>query len=365
MKKHLLLLSLLLGIAQLSFSQDIPLYSQKLTNAFLYNPAVAGLTYGSITYAYQQSYNNIPNAPKSNFLSFHAPIKKHKFGIGLNLYQEDVNFISNTFVSAAFAHHIRFNRTSSVSMGISGEYNMMGLSGQTNSTVEDPEYQNLVNGVSDDIDFSAGIVYQTTFYKIGISGNRLGTAWLKKENSQVLSSYYTAFIQGMIPLRGGDDVLEPSITYRKFSDTNNSLDFGLYYTYNNRITLGAAWRSGGVANFTAGVRVRPKVLIGYSHEIFLGDLSKQLGATNQFTLRFDFNEYSYKNKFVQDYKASLAYRRKILSRPIVGSKTPQEFHKKEKRRKHMSPNKRYQSVRHHKYNGGRHGITPKSQQIRR
>ncbi len=364
MKKILLLLILSL-YSLISFCQDIPLYTQKLTNSFLYNPAVAGHTFGSVTYTYQQSNNNIPNAPTSNFLSLHAPIRKHKFGFGLNLYQEDVNFISNTFLSTAFAHHIRLDRTSSLSMGVSGEYNMMRLSGNTNSNREDPEYQYLANGGADDIDFSGGIMYQTTFYKIGVSGNRLGAAWLKKENSQVLTSYYTAFFQGMIPLRHGNDILEPSMTYRKFSDTNNSLDFGLYYTYNNQVTIGAAWRSGSVANFTAGLRVAPKVLIGYSHEIFLGDITKQLGATNQFTLRFDFNEYSYKNKFVEEYKASLAFRRKTLSKPVVGSKSPQEFHKKEKRRKYMSPNKRYHTVKRHKYKGKQHGITPKSQRIRR
>ena len=208
-------------------------------------------------------------------------------------------------------------------------------------------------------------MFQTTYYKIGLSSNRLATAWFKDENSHVLSDYYTGFIQGMIPLRSGNDILEPTVTYRKFSSTNNSIDLGVYYTYNNRITGGAAWRSGGVANFTLGVRVMPKVLIGYSHELFLGDISKQTGASNQFTLRLDFNEYSYKNRFVAEYKAALAYRRKTLSKPVVGSRTPQEFHKKEKRRKHMSPNKRYHSVKRHKYKGGKHGITPKSQQIRR
>ncbi len=365
MKKLILLLSLITGLINPGVSQDIPLYSQKLTNSFLYNPAVAGNTFGSITYAYQQSYSNIPNAPKSNFLSFHAPLNKHKFGFGVNLYQEDVNFLRNTYLSTAFAYHIRFNKTNMLSMGVSGEYNMLRLNGQTNSSQEDPEYQKLANGSIDDIDFSAGLVFQTAYYKIGLSSNRLATAWFKDENSRVLSNYYTGFVQGMIPLRGGNDILEPYVTYRKFSNTNNSLDIGLYYTYNNRLTGGAAWRSGGVVSLTAGVRITPKVLIGYSREIFLGDISKQTGATNQFTLRFDFNEYSYKNKFVEAYKASLSYRRKVLSRPIISSKSPEQFHKKQKKFKKLSPNKRYQAVRRPKHHYKQKGITPKSQQMKR
>lgn len=365
MKKILLLFIFFISLSTHVFCQDIPLYSQKLTNSFLYNPAVAGNTFGSVTYAYQQGYNHIPNAPQSNFLSVHAPWKKHKFGVGVNLYQEDVNFLRSTYASAAFAYHIRFNRTNVFSMGVAGEYNMLRLSGNTNSTAEDPEYQNLVNAKLNDADFSMGIMYQTKFLKLGLSGNRLGTAWLKRDNKQVLSSYYTAFVQGMIPVRSGNDVLEPSLTYRNFSGTNTSLDVGLYYTYNNRLTAGAALRTGGVMCFTAGVRVAPKILIGYSHEIFLGDVNKQMGSTSQFTLRFDFNEYSYKNKFREDYKASLAYRRKTLTKIVVGSKSPREFHKKEKRRKFMTPNKRYHGVKRYKHLGTNHGITPKSQQIKR
>ena len=50
----------------------------------------------------------------------------------------------------------------------------------------------------------------------------------------------------MIPMRGGDDMLEPYAAFRKFSDTNNTWDLGLYYTYNDKIIAGqpcakAAW----------------------------------------------------------------------------------------------------------------------------
>lgn len=322
-------------------AQDIPMYTQQLTHSFLYNPAIAGNTFGSLTYSYQQAYSKVSNAPKSHFLSFHAPLVKHKFGMGVNVFQEEVNFMKNTYLAAAFAHHIRFGRNM-LSMGVSGEFNMMRLNGNTNSNPEDPEYLRLANGI-DDMDFSAGLVFQSTFFRVGASANRMATAWIKNENSQVLSSYFTTFAQGMIPLRGGEDILEPTITYRKFSETNNTLDVGLFYTYDNRFTAGAGWRNSDAATFVAAVRITPKFLVGYSYEMFMGDLRSQVGGTNQITLRLDFNDYNYKDRFRDDYKDAVSYRRKSLSRgsSYSGSKSPKQLHKQMKKLSAHSPNKRY------------------------
>src|SRR5690349_16368809 len=126
--------------------QDIPLFTQKLTNSFMYNPAVAGLNVGSLTYAYRMSYGQVSNAPRNHFLSIHTPIAGHKIGVGVNYYQEDVNFIKNSYASAAFAYHLRVSKASSLSFGISGEYNFMRLNGATNSSQDDPVYLKLANG---------------------------------------------------------------------------------------------------------------------------------------------------------------------------------------------------------------------------
>ena len=78
----LLILSLILTLSlpHTANAQDIPLFSQKLTNSFIYNPSLAGHTFGSVTYAYRQNYSNVQGAPKNNFISMHAPFANHKIG---------------------------------------------------------------------------------------------------------------------------------------------------------------------------------------------------------------------------------------------------------------------------------------------
>jgi type IX secretion system PorP/SprF family membrane protein len=331
---------LLLLISGYLCAQDVPLFSQYMTNSFIYNPAVAGHSSGSLTYSFRKSFSQIQNAPQINFLSVQTPMADNRFGFGANLYQEEVNFLKNTYASAAFAYHLQINRANVISFGVSGEYNSLRLSGQTNSTIEDPDYQKLANGDLNDVDFSFGILYHNRFVKFGLAANRLATTWIKDPEQYILSDYYSGFVQGSIPLRGGKDVLAPYVSYRTFSELDNNLDIGLYYTYNDLLVAGLAFRNGPVASASVGFRVAKRFLIGYTNEVYLGDTRSQIGSTNEITLRLDFKKYSYKVDYHADYKNSVAYRRKT-SATHSGSKTPAAFHAKQKKFTKHSPNKRY------------------------
>lgn len=352
----------LLGLLHLpGAAQDIPLFSQKLTNSFIYNPATAGLGFGSATYSFRQNYANVKGAPTNNYLSLHTPLLNHKVGVGGNIYQEDVNFIRNLYASGAFAYHLYFDQTNVLSMGVSGEYSSSRLNGQTNSDINDIDYQRLSNGDIQAFDFSFGLNFKSRLFQLGIAANRLGSEWL--QDSASFTSYYSAYAQGTFPLRGGADLLEPYVAYRKLSPINNTIDIGLFYTYNNRFIGGVGLRnsqatkfdensnniSGQILNASLGFKITNNLMIGYSREMVMGNIGGYVGAANEFVIRMDFNnkETAQKNNFRADYKNSLTYRRKSLSTAYgksVGSKSPQQLKKKQKKYAPYSPNKRYQNV---------------------
>jgi type IX secretion system PorP/SprF family membrane protein len=326
-------------------AQDIPLFSQKLTNSFIFNPALAGHTFGSLTYSFKQNYNKVKDAPQNHFLSIHSPIANHRFGIGASIYQEDVTFLRNTYLSGAFAYHIALDKLTTLSFGVSGEMNSFGLNGNP-SQIHDSELDAYDKGIKQ-YDFSFGTHFQNRFVKIGLASNRLSTAWLKDTSNAVLSNYFSGFAQGLIPMRSSEDLLEPYIAFRKLSQTNHTIDIGLYYTYDNKITVGAAMRSGKVFSPTLGIRVSKYLMFGYSREMILGNVGGFIGAANEFTIRFDFNDESYKERFSSDYKSSVAYRRKTMSGPSgkPGSRSPKQTAKKQKKLAPYSPNRRYQNTK--------------------
>lgn len=347
--KRLLPVTFLLCIcAQAALAQDIPLFSQKLTNSFVFNPALAGHTFGSATYSFKQNYSKVEGSPQNHFLSIHAPIANHRFGVGASIFQEDVTFLRNTYASAAFAYHLALNSLNTFSMGLSAEYNSIGVNGLPNFAYNgnDEAFDDIVGNRSNNFDFSFGINYQNRFLKLGLAANRLSAGWINKDKSTI-SYYYSGFVQGLIPLRAGEDLLEPYVAYQKLSETNNTFSGGLFYTYNNLITLGGAMRSGNVVSATLGFRLSKFVMLGYSREMITGNVGGFVGAANEFTLRFDFNDQSYKERFRSDYKSAVSYRRKTLSGPTgkAGARNPKQIRRTQKKLAPFSPNKRYQNTK--------------------
>jgi type IX secretion system PorP/SprF family membrane protein len=331
--------------------QDIPLFSQKLTNSFIYNPSFAGLGMGSLTFSRRSNYSNVEGAPVNNFLSLHTPFNNGRFGIGINVFQEDVNILKNTYASGAFAYHINFDKYSKLSFGLSGELNSLRLNGANlqDDQGNDEILNNLREGKNNTADFSFGTSYANQYVKLGLAVNRIGAAWLKSDSVKLLSNFYSGFAQGTIRIRGDQDLLEPYIAYRKFSETNNTWDAGLFYTYNDKITAGAAVRKGGVFNFTLAYHLSKYLMVGYSREMLTKGLGGFTGASNEFTIRLDFNNQAAKVKFRDDYKSSLSYRRKTLTtsaakRTTSGGRNPKQLHKAQKRVAAYSPNRRYQNT---------------------
>jgi type IX secretion system PorP/SprF family membrane protein len=298
-------------------AQDIPLFTQKLTNSFLYNPSVAGHTFGSITFSHRRLWSGVLGAPTTNFLSFHTPIARHRFGFGVNFYQDKIGVTENVFGSGAFGYHIRISDNTMLSFGGAAEYNNLRINlGRVD--VNDPN-DNLLSsqtGSKSYVDFSAGTSYKSKYFMVGASVNRLNALTHSQDTVLQFPAFYSGFLQFRIPLVKGRDVLEPIINYRTLVQGSQQVDAGLYYTFNEVATLGGGYRTGGVINMTASIRINKSVLIGYSRDVYSGGVTRGIGASNEFTIRFDFKDESYyrktKHARVINTKA-MAVRRKTLS----------------------------------------------------
>ena len=345
-----------------SVAQDIPLFSQKLTNSLIYNPAIAGSTFGSTTYTFRKNYANVKGAPQDNLLSLHTPLLNYRLGVGGTVYQEQVNFIRSTFSSLAFAYHIHFDKKSFFSMGISGEYRSLQINGTSNTVGDDPVLDAIGMGKANTFDISYGMNFQNQFIKVGFSANRLATQWI---NTGLAHGYFTGMVQGMIPTRGGEDLFEPYFMFRKFSDVNNVYDLGLYYTLKDKFIFGVAGRnspSGNLSytilNATLGFKPSKQLMIGYSNENILGGVGGFAGMANEVTLRYDFNNKAYKETFRSNFKESVNFRRKTMARSYSGTK-----HTQKNKLKAFSPNTRYQNTK--KLSGGRKISAKKPSRIKK
>ena len=285
-------LLILVSIGQIK-AQDIPLFSQKLTNSFIYNPAMAGLEHGSATLAHRSHFSNVSGAARDNFFSLHAPFVDHHIGVGINLFSEKVNFVNNIYASAAFAYHLDLGSPGTLSMGLSGEYNSLGF--DQNKVIGDLDDPMIAERESR-LDFSFGLNYQHPYFRVGISTNRMASLFDMGKKAHLLSGYYSVYTAGLLPVRGGADLLEPTLSYRKLSEVTDIWNVGLYYTYDNLILAGLAYQKGDLLSLTAGVKVAQKLWVGYSYEMINTTYKASLGSTSEITLRYDFKENNYRER---------------------------------------------------------------------
>jgi len=347
--KRPLLIFLLVSWTVVAFAQDVPLFTQKLTNSFLYNPSVAGNTFGSLTLSHRTMWSGVQDAPSTNMFSIHTPFAQHKFGTGLNFYQDKIGITETIYGSAAFAYHVKITDDRMFSMGVSVEYNNLKVDPSKADVVDGNDQLLRSEASQNHVDYSFGLSYKSKYMKLGAAANRIGSMLGISDSTADFPAFYSGFVQFMVPLANDRDVLEPTLIYRSFAQGEPQFDAGLFYTYNDFATLGGSYRTGGTMSMTAALKFKKRILVGYSRDMFLGDFNKSVGAANEITIRLDFRDESFytksKNARTINTKA-LAIRRKTISmyqakgRPMHQS---DKYRKKVKNNSFMSPNYRMNS----------------------
>ncbi|MBL0742371.1 type IX secretion system membrane protein PorP/SprF [Chryseolinea sp. Jin1] len=274
----------------LCLAQDIPLFTQKLTNTFLYNPSVAGNTVGSITLSRRQYWSGVQGAPNVNLLSMHMPVNGYRFGTGLTLYQDNIGVSQVFSATGAFAYHMIMPNRRSFSLGVSAEYHQYRVVPSRvdvqSNVLSDPALLTKLSPTRG-FDFSGGVSYYAPRLRAGASVNRL-SAILGFGDTDIFYPYLTAYAQGIFPMADKRHVLEPVLNYRSLTPGNHQFEGGLYYTFNKRITFGAAYRTGRTVSVTAAFQVYKNVTIGYTYEVMSSALNPALGGTHEAVVRFDF-----------------------------------------------------------------------------
>lgn len=343
MRKILLVLVVIMFGASGMKAQDAPLFTQKLTNSFLYNPSVAGNTFGSITLSHRKFWSGVQGSPSTTFFSAHTPFGQHRFGTGLNFYQDKVGITTAIYASAAFAYHIRINDNNMLSFGVSGEFNNMKLGGADVIHEGDP----LLGADSRSaVDFSFGTSYKSKYFQLGAAANRLNALTGVIDTVTQFPAFYSGFFQLNLPFADEKLLFEPMVTVRSFAKSSPQIDAGAYLTGYNTVMIGGSYRTGGTINASAAFKWK-NVMVGYSRDIVTGDFRQGLGATNEISIRFDFNDQSYymkqRNARAINSKA-MSIRRKTLgtynNRSGSSFQRSQRYKKSIKRKQFMSPNYR-------------------------
>lgn len=294
MKKSLIVI--LVCLAALTKAQQLPMYSQYLTNDFILNPAIAGSkSYFPIKINSRTQWSGLGTiAPKTNTLSYHMPVAHDAIGIGAIVMQDDTGPYSQIGVTLSFAYHVQLDEddVTRLSLGLSGLMTQHTLN-QDDLTFHnpDPEFQGSYSKMVPDASFGA-YLYSKNF-SLSASAHQLFESTFKEsvqdifgDNSQV--RHYFAHASYRIDIHS-DLAIEPSLLVKSTEVSPTQLDVNARVIIDNNYWAGLSLRSSESLVVLAGLNMG-SLFLSYSYDYGISSLSSVASGSHEISLGFNIND---------------------------------------------------------------------------
>lgn len=275
MKTILRVLIIMAGLffwAKNSAAQQQPLHTMFMFNKLLVNPAYAGYhPYPVVSAVVREQWLGFTGAPKTQSLSFHAPISSGKIGLGLNLQRRSIGVSSATTADVIYDYRIPLG-PGILSLGVqaSGRFLRVDYSDPAVKTVQDVQIDPGVESMADSkflANVGAGIYYSTSSFYLGLSSPRLMTSDIDFELNNLFTAREQAHYYGMtgiaIPIDHKMSFV-PQLLVRYTPSTPVSADLNLGVRWREDHSVGVTLRKGDQDNLLESIDfiVSAKILRG-------------------------------------------------------------------------------------------------------
>ncbi len=289
MKKISYIFIIIFGAIHFISAQQVPLFSNYLTNKFGFNPALAGnQRFTDLRLIHRSQWSGFEGKPTTSIVSINAPV--NKFGIGGYFYRDEAGLIRKSGGSATLAYHQPIDSNTTISVGLSGGFYQIRLVNDAiQNNPNDPVLDKGKLGTWSP-DFSAGIQLDYKRLTLGFSVPQIlaqkidfdGTNSIKT----VLDRHYFAYGSYLLPLNT-KFALEPSILYKSFSAAPSQLDFSLRGKFDNGFWLGGSFRTDDAFVLGLGLELQ-RYTLAYAYDITRSNVRLNSAGSHEITLGYKF-----------------------------------------------------------------------------
>lgn len=294
----LLTLSVAFILSVSAFAQQKPMYSQYMFNMLNINPAYAGSRGAMSAVAlYRNQWVGFPGAPRTTTFSFDMPIQNRKVGLGMQLYDDRVGIERTTGFNAIYAFRFQFAVSGTLSLGLqAGLLNYQANYTEVNTYLpNDPAFSSNVRGILPA--FAAGVYYNSDKFYIGFSTPALLRTKIKYNNAAEIASVssrdlHLYLASGTVFDLNPDLALKPSILVKAVSGAPVEVDINCNLWLQNKISLGASYRTGDAIVGMVEYQVNQQLRFGYAYDKTFSNLGTLVNGTHEIMLRLEFGSPS-------------------------------------------------------------------------
>ena len=305
-------------------AQQMPLYSQYVTNAYMINPAISGSDgYTSFNITARQQWLGFKDAPANYSVSGQTRLLKRSYvikrsninsnsmkpsttgrvGLGGFIYNDRNGAVERTGLQGSYAYHI-FMKETQISFGISAGIFQFRIHEDELTFLNDGDpiagsYKKLIYVPDANLGFH---IMNPKFYA-GISVNQVFQSYLKLGN-QSLEEYRMErhyYVLGGYRFNLGLDYhIEPSFLVKTTGNLSLQADVGTKLYYKNDYWAGASVRTSGDLILTGGVRVK-QIYFGYAFDYSLSQIRKFSYGSHEIALAIKLGDNARRYKWLNRY----------------------------------------------------------------
>ena len=288
MKTKIIITSLLL-VSLVSFSQQDSQYTQYMYNTININPAYAG-SRGvlSVFGLHRSQWVGLDGAPVTNAITINSPIENTNLGVGLSFVNDRLGPTDQNNISADVSHTIKTSETYKLSFGVKGSIDLFSFdASKLNIYTADNSLQTYSNRFSPNI--GAGIYLHSDNSYLGFSiPNIFETKRYSDSDYAVYKekmNYY--LIGGYVFELNSNLKFKPAFLSKLVEGAPLQLDLSANFLFNDKFTLGAAWRWSAAASLMAGFQINDGLYIGYGYDLDTTNLANYNSGSHELFLRFE------------------------------------------------------------------------------
>jgi type IX secretion system PorP/SprF family membrane protein len=282
-----------------SVAQQDPQYTQYMYNPQTINPAYAG-SRDATTFAMllRTQWVNFDGSPTTGTFSANTPLgAMENMGLGFSVVSETIGPAVETNINVDYAYHIYTSDVNRLAFGIKAGVDLLDVDFNKLQIADpnDPRFQtNIDNKLQPQV--GAGVFYYSDDYYVGLSSpNFLSTKHFDESSldsdSQVTSvaseSIHYFLTAGYVFRLNSDLKFKPATLVKAVTGAPLQWDVTANFLYNDKLTLGLAYRWSAALSAMAGFQVSDGMFIGVGYDYQSTDIESYSDGSYEVMLRYD------------------------------------------------------------------------------
>lgn len=282
------------------FAQQKTQFTQYMYNTISVNPAYAGSrdVFG-ILGLYRTQWVGLEGAPKTANFTLDLPLSD-RVGVGFSVLNDRIGPSDDNDIAVDISYNIPVSDNYRLFFGMKVSANLLNID-FTKLAIYNPSDAQFQNNVDNKFspNIGAGLYLQSDKSYIGVSvPNMLETShYDHSQLSTAKEKMHFYLIAGYVYDLSYNVKFKPALLVKALAGAPLQTDLSANFLFNDKLTLGAAYRFNAAFSAMAGFQISDTLLVGYAYDADTSKLGNFNSGSHEIFLRFDLFDFNSNRAF--------------------------------------------------------------------